>query len=100
LEYATSALESVPGLRLIGKARERASVLSFILRGGEIHPHDIGTVLDQEGIAIRTGHHCAQPLMQVYGVAATARASLALYNTREEIDLLVKGLHQVLEVLG
>jgi cysteine desulfurase / selenocysteine lyase len=100
LEYATAALEAVPGLRLIGKAKERASVLSFILREGEIHPHDIGTVLDQEGIAIRTGHHCAQPLMQVYGVAATARASLALYNTREDVDALVKGLRKVLEVLG
>ncbi|HVE82679.1 MAG TPA: cysteine desulfurase [Myxococcales bacterium] len=100
LEYAVPALQSVPGLKLIGTPRERASVLSFILRDGEIHPHDIGTVLDQEGIAIRTGHHCAQPLMQVFGVAATARASVALYNTREEIDLLVKGLHRVLEVLG
>ena len=100
LEYATAALEAVPGLRLIGKAKERASVLSFVLRDGEIHPHDIGTVLDQEGIAIRTGHHCAQPLMQVYGVAATARASLALYNTREDVDALVKGLGKVLEVLG
>jgi cysteine desulfurase/selenocysteine lyase len=100
LEYGTAALESVPGLRLIGKAKERASVLSFVLRDGDIHPHDIGTVLDQEGIAIRTGHHCAQPLMQVYGVAATARASLALYNTREDIDALVRGLRKVLEVLG
>jgi len=100
LEYATAAVEAVPGLRLIGKAKERASVLSFILRDGEIHPHDIGTVLDQEGIAIRTGHHCAQPLMQVYGVAATARASLALYNTREDVDALVRGLRKVLEVLG
>jgi cysteine desulfurase/selenocysteine lyase len=100
LDHATAALESVPGLKLIGQARRRASVLSFVLRGGDIHPHDVGTVLDQEGIAIRTGHHCAQPLMQVYGVAATARASLAVYNTREEIDLLVKGLHRVLEVLG
>ncbi|HEY8210855.1 MAG TPA: cysteine desulfurase [Myxococcaceae bacterium] len=100
LEYATAALERVPGLKLIGKARDRASVLSFVLRGGEIHPHDIGTVLDQEGIAIRTGHHCAQPLMQVYGVAATARASLALYNTRADVDALVKGLGKVLEVLG
>ena len=100
LEYATGALESVPGLKLIGTAREKASVLSFVLRGGEIHPHDIGTVLDQEGIAIRTGHHCAQPLMQVYGVAATARASLALYNNREDVDRLVKGLGKVLEVLG
>jgi len=100
LEYATAALEAVPELKLIGKARERASVLSFVMRGGEIHPHDIGTVLDQEGIAIRTGHHCAQPLMQVYGVAATARASLALYNTRGDVDRLVAGLGKVLEVLG
>jgi len=98
LSYGTDALLTVPGLKLVGTARDKASVLSFTLDG--IHPHDIGTVLDQEGIAIRTGHHCAQPVMDRFGVPATARASLAFYNTREEIDQLVAGLHKVLEVLG
>ncbi|MGZ6124548.1 MAG: aminotransferase class V-fold PLP-dependent enzyme, partial [Myxococcales bacterium] len=98
LAYGTAALLEVPGLRLIGTAKEKAAVLSFVL--GETHPHDIGTVLDREGIAIRTGHHCAQPLMRRFGVAATARASLALYNRREEIDALVSGLHKVREILG
>ncbi len=96
LAYGTEALTTIPGLKLIGTAREKASVLSFILDG--IHPHDIGTVLDQEGIAIRTGHHCAQPVMDRFGVPATARASLAFYNTREEIDQLIVGLRKVLEV--
>jgi cysteine desulfurase/selenocysteine lyase len=73
-------------------------VLSFVLEG--VHPHDIGTILDQEGIAIRTGHHCAQPVMERFGISATARASLAFYNTREEIDALVAGLHKVREVFG
>jgi cysteine desulfurase/selenocysteine lyase len=98
LRYATDAVAEIPGLRIIGTAREKASVLSFVLDG--IHPHDIGTVLDQEGIAIRTGHHCTQPLMQRFGVPATARASFAFYNTREEVDALVAGLRRVLEVLG
>jgi cysteine desulfurase/selenocysteine lyase len=98
LIYATEALRRVPGLRLIGTAKEKASVLSFLL--GEVHPHDIGTVLDREGIAIRTGHHCAQPLMRRLGVAATARASLAFYNCREDIDALVSGLHKVREVFA
>ncbi len=98
LAYATEALSAVPGLRLIGTAREKAGVLSFVLEG--VHPHDIGTILDQEGIAIRAGHHCAQPVMQRFGVPATARASLALYNTRAEIDTLVRGLHQVREVFA
>jgi cysteine desulfurase/selenocysteine lyase len=96
LAYATEALRRVPGARLIGTAREKASVLSFILDG--VHPHDIGTILDREGIAIRTGHHCAQPVMQRFGVPATARASLAFYNTREDVDALVRGLHRVIEV--
>jgi len=86
----------VPGLTLIGTAAEKSSVLSFVMDG--VHPHDIGTVVDQEGVAIRTGHHCAQPLMQRLGIAATARASLALYNTREEIDALVAALHKVREL--
>jgi cysteine desulfurase/selenocysteine lyase len=98
LAYATEGLRRVPGLRLIGTAKEKASVLSFLL--GEVHPHDIGTVLDREGIAIRTGHHCAQPLMRRLGVAATARASLAFYNRREDVDALVSGLHKVLEVFA
>jgi cysteine desulfurase / selenocysteine lyase len=98
LGYGTVALSEIPGLRLIGTARKKASILSFVLQG--IHPHDIGTVLDLQGIAIRTGQHCSQPVMDRYGVPATARASLALYNTREEIDALVEGIHQVQEVLG
>lgn len=98
LAYATEAVSSVPGLRIIGTARQKASILSFVLDG--IHPHDIGTILDQEGVAIRAGHHCAQPLMQRFGVPATARASLALYNTREEVDTLVRALDKVREVFG
>ncbi len=98
LSYATDALRKVPGLRLIGTAEEKASVLSFLL--GDVHPHDIGTVLDREGIAIRTGHHCAQPLMRRLGIAATARASFAFYNRREDVDALVAGLHKVREVFA
>ncbi|NBD07630.1 cysteine desulfurase [Corallococcus silvisoli] len=98
LAYATQALESVPGLKLVGTAPHKTGVLSFTLE--DVHPHDVGTILDQEGICIRTGHHCAQPLMQRFGVAATARASLALYNTPEDVDALVKGLHKVKEVFA
>src|SRR5438552_2350284 len=98
LAYATHALSSIPGLRLIGTAKAKAAVLSFVM--SNIHPHDIGTVLDQQGIAIRTGHHCAQPLMQRFGVEATARASFALYNTKEEVDALVAGIHKVQEVFA
>lgn len=94
--YATKALMTVPGLRLIGTAAEKVGVLSFVLDG--IHPHDIGTILDREGIAIRTGHHCAQPLMNRFGVAATARASLGCYSTERDIDALVAGLAKVQEV--
>jgi cysteine desulfurase/selenocysteine lyase len=93
LEYATRTLSALPGLNIIGTAREKIGVLSFTLDG--IHPHDVGTVLDQEGIAIRTGHHCAQPVMQFFGIPATARASLALYNTRAEIDALAEGIRKV-----
>ncbi len=95
-DYAVEALGEVPGLRLIGTAREKVAVLSFVL--GDIHPHDIGTILDTEGVAVRAGHHCAQPTMQFYQVPATVRASLAFYNTRGEIDTLVKALHKVNEV--
>jgi cysteine desulfurase/selenocysteine lyase len=96
LGYATEAVAAIPGVQLIGTAREKASVLSFVLEG--VHPHDLGTILDQEGIAMRTGHHCAQPVMQRFGVPATTRASFGLYNTREEVDALVAGIHQVIEV--
>jgi cysteine desulfurase/selenocysteine lyase len=98
LEYGTEALSQIPGLRLIGTAREKAAVLSFVMEG--IHPHDIGTVLDRMGIAVRTGHHCAQPVMDWFQIPATTRASLAFYNTRAEIDLLVDGLHKVKEVFA
>jgi cysteine desulfurase/selenocysteine lyase len=93
LEYATDALSSIPGVRIIGTAREKASVLSFYV--GDIHPHDVGTLLDQEGIAVRTGHHCAQPLMQRFGVPATARASFAFYNTFDEIDALAAAVRKI-----
>jgi len=95
-DYASKRLLEIDGLRLIGTAREKASVISFVLEG--VHPHDIGTILDGEGIAVRTGHHCAQPLMMRFKVPATGRASFGLYNTREEADALVAGLHKVLEV--
>jgi cysteine desulfurase/selenocysteine lyase len=98
LAYATEQVSAVPGARLIGTAREKTGVLSFVLE--PVHPHDIGTILDQEGIAIRTGHHCAQPVMQRFGVPATARASFGLYNTREEVDALVRGLQRVREVFA
>jgi len=98
LAYGTDALTSVRGLRLIGTARRKASILSFVLDG--VHPHDIGTIVDREGVAVRTGHHCAQPVMDRFGVPATARASLAMYNTREEIDTLVRALERVRAVFG
>jgi cysteine desulfurase / selenocysteine lyase len=96
LSYGTERLATVEGLRMIGTAREKTGVLSFVLEGA--HPHDIGTVLDYEGIAIRTGHHCAQPVMERFGIPATARASLAFYNTRAELDALVAGLGKVREM--
>ncbi len=98
LEYGTKALSAIRGLRLIGTAKEKAGVLSFVME--DIHPHDIGTVLDQQGIAIRTGHHCAQPLMQRFDIPATARASLAVYNTTEELDALVFGIQKLKEVFA
>lgn len=98
LAYATEAVRDIEGLRIIGTARHKAAVLSFTL--GDIHPHDIGTILDQQGIAVRAGHHCAQPVMQRFGVPATARASFAFYNTFEEIDALVKGIHEVRKVFA
>ncbi len=98
LEYATGALEQIPGVRIVGTARDKAAVLSFVMDG--VHAHDIGTILDQEGIAIRTGHHCTQPVMTRLGLPATARASFAFYNTRAEVDALVTGVERVREVFG
>ncbi|NTV38290.1 MAG: aminotransferase class V-fold PLP-dependent enzyme [Anaerolineales bacterium] len=98
LKYATEQILTVPGVRIIGTAREKAAVLSFVMEG--IHPHDIGTILDTEGIAIRTGHHCAQPVMLRFGIPATARASFAFYNTKEEVDAFIRALVKVKEVLG
>ncbi|HZP24948.1 MAG TPA: cysteine desulfurase [Terriglobales bacterium] len=98
LLYGTEALTSIPGVRIIGTAGQKAAVISFTVEG--IHPHDIGTILDREGIAVRTGHHCAQPVMQFFHVPATARASLGLYNTRQEIDRLVEGIEKVKEVFA
>ena len=98
LSYATQRLLSIDGLRLFGTAKHKVAVLSFALESA--HPHDIGTILDAEGVALRTGHHCAQPLMQRYGVPAMARASFAFYNTRHEVDVLMSALGKVREVLG
>lgn len=96
LDYATAQLQEIPGLKIMGTARDKAALAAFTIQG--IHPHDIGTILDREGVAIRAGHHCAQPVMQRYGVPATARASFAVYNTREEVDALIKALWKVKEL--
>lgn len=98
LVHGTEVLSNLPGLQLVGTAREKAAVLSFVLEG--IHPHDIGTIVDGEGVAIRTGHHCCQPVMDRFGVPATARASFGLYNTHDEIDALARSLQKVIEVFG
>ena len=98
LTYGTEKLGSIEGVRLIGTAKERAGVISFVIEG--VHPHDVGTILDQEGIAIRTGHHCAQPIMDRFGIPATARASFAFYNTKEEVDALANGIQKVREVFA
>lgn len=98
VEHAEAALREIPGLRLIGEPADRASVISFVMEG--IHAHDLGTILDREGVAVRAGHHCAQPLMERYGVPATVRASFALYNTREDVDALLAGLHAAREIFG
>jgi cysteine desulfurase/selenocysteine lyase len=97
LRYATARLGAIEGLRIIGTARDKASVISFTLDG--VHPHDLGTLVDHYGVALRTGHHCAMPLMQFYGVPATARASLGLYNTKEEIDVLVDAVERTSQML-
>lgn len=98
LDYASRVLAAIPGVRIIGTAREKVAVISFLV--DDVHPHDIGTILDREGIAIRAGHHCAQPLMQRFGVAATARASFAFYNTFTEADALAAGVEKVIEVFS
>ena len=98
LAYGTERLSEIEPVRLIGTARHKGSILSFVMENA--HPHDVGTILDAEGVAVRTGHHCAQPLMDRYGVPATIRASLAFYNTKEEIDTLVKGIDRVIEVFS
>lgn len=98
LNYATEAIQSVPGLKIIGTAKEKVSVLSFVL--DDVHPHDIGTFLDFEGVAIRTGHHCTQPAMDRFKIPATSRASFAMYNTMEEIDVLINGLNKIIKVFG
>ena len=98
MRYATESLLNIPGLRIIGTAKTKASVISFVLDG--VHPHDVGTFLDLEGIAIRTGHHCTQPVMTFFGIPATSRVSLALYNKKEEIDVLVEALHKVRKTFG
>jgi len=98
LRYATERVSAIEGVRIIGTAKDKASVLSFVIDG--IHPHDIGTILDQEGIAVRAGHHCAQPVMQRFNVPATARASFAFYNTKEEIDVLAQTIEKVIEIFS
>src|SRR6185503_15267474 len=98
LDYATARVREIPGTRIIGEARSKTGVLSFLLEG--VHPHDAGTILDNEGVAVRTGQHCAQPVMDRYGISATIRASLGIYNTREDIDVLVRALDRVREVFA
>jgi cysteine desulfurase/selenocysteine lyase len=98
LLYATEKLSAIDAVRIIGTAPDKAAVISFLIEGA--HPHDIGSILDQHGIAIRAGHHCAQPVMERYGVPATARASFAFYNTKRDIDVLEQGIHSVLELFG
>jgi len=98
LDYAEGVLDDFPGLHKIGTAKHKAGLVSFVM--DQAHPHDIGTIIDQEGVAIRTGHHCAQPVMDRFDVPATARASFGMYNTKAEIDALVGGLHRIVEVFG
>ncbi|MCP3981907.1 MAG: cysteine desulfurase [bacterium] len=98
LDYGTRLLEEIPRLTLVGTAAEKCGILSFVIDG--VHPHDLGTVLDMEGVAVRAGHHCAQPVMDHFGLAATARASLALYNTREDLDVLAASIPKAIELLG
>jgi cysteine desulfurase/selenocysteine lyase len=98
LEHGTRLLSELRGVTLVGTAKRKAGVLSFLIDG--VHPHDVGTVLDHEGIAVRTGHHCAQPVMERFGIPATTRASLAVFNTKEELDALASGIGKVQEMFG
>jgi cysteine desulfurase/selenocysteine lyase len=98
LDYATEKIAALSGVRIVGTAARKASVISFVIEG--VHPHDAGTILDRMGIAVRTGHHCAQPIMDRYQIAATTRASLSFYNTREEIDALAAGIVKVRDMLA
>jgi cysteine desulfurase/selenocysteine lyase len=98
MAYATDALSEIGSIRIIGTAKDKAGVLSFVF--DHIHAHDVGTILDQEGVAIRAGHHCAMPVMQRFGVPATARASFAFYNNQDDVDALVRGIHRVLKVFS
>jgi len=98
LEYATGKVSAVEGVRLIGTAKQKAGVLSFVI--DEVHPHDLGTILDREGVAVRAGHHCAQPVMDRFGVPATTRASFALYNTREDADRLAEAIGTARKIFG
>jgi cysteine desulfurase/selenocysteine lyase len=98
LSYATAKVSELAGVRIIGTAKEKASVLSFMI--DDVHPHDVGTIFDQQGVAIRAGHHCAQPVMQFYGIPATARASFAFYNTEQEVDVLVAAIKSTQELFS
>ena len=97
LQYATEQLESIDGLRMIGKAKQKVSVASFVVEG--VHPQDLGILLDNNGVAVRTGHHCTQPLMNRFGIPGTTRASFAMYNTKDEIDVLIEGLNKAIKLL-
>ena len=97
LQYATSQLESIDGIRMIGKAKHKVSVASFVVEG--VHPQDLGILLDNQGVAVRTGHHCTQPLMNRFGIPGTTRASFAMYNTTEEIDVMIAALHKAIKLL-
>ncbi len=98
LDYATAQVNRLPGVRIIGTAAHKAAVLSFVVDG--VHPHDVGTLLNEEGVAVRTGHHCAQPVMQRFGLPATSRASFAFYNTEAEVDALIAGIRTVQKVFS
>jgi len=98
LDHATAALSKIPDLRIVGTARDKASLVSFIVEG--VHPHDLGTILDEDGIAVRTGHHCAMPVMEFFKLPATARASFAFYNTFEEIDRLAAGVERARKIFA
>ena len=98
LKYATEQMKSIPGLRIIGTAKNKTGLISFVIKN--IHPQDIGVLLDNQGIAVRTGHHCTEPLMNRFGITGTARASFAMYNTKEEVDRLIAGLHKTIKMLS